>query len=484
VWCGVLINELFTTDIEMRLRSTETVFLLRAFREARLSGQAASIAVLDSNIMRAYGAHLAVMEQVQGSEFAFLYSGAEIPTSQDYALGGKNTTQIDARSADFYRLGCLEALKADDAILINHRTHQKSRVHRWESLFLPMVDTQSNPILVVLTIPRDYKDDFQRLILDSAPDGMVAAYPVRGESGEIIDARIVAANRRAAEYFGVENADALQEVSILGVFSDTDSNGSWKRNIMALRANKAHVFEYQHRDSLTSRWFRVVSTPMREGVLINLSDITDMKRALLELEHQRKLLLDEVEQRRSLEQELWSLAHLDPLTGLANRRAFREQATLKLAESQSIHRPCAVVSLDLDHFKRINDAYGHGAGDAVLRRVSEIIKATLRPNTDIAARMGGEEFSVILPETDLEAAVAFAEKLRRRIEQTMVIVNAFEIVATISAGIATNRVTTNLDELLERADRALYAAKRAGRNKVVTELDLPEETAKASASAA
>jgi diguanylate cyclase (GGDEF)-like protein len=479
-----LINELFTADVEMRLRSTQTVFLLRAFREARISGKPASIAMLNSDIMRAYGMHLAVIEKVQSDEFAFLYSGAEVPTGQDAALGGKNTAEIDSRSAEFYRLGCREALSADDAILINHRTHQKSRVHRWESLFLPMVDTQNNPILVVLTIPRDYKDDFQRLILDSAPDAMIAAYPVRGESGEIIDATIVAANRRAAETFGVENSDALQESSVLGAFGDTDGSGSWKRNIMALRANKAHVFEYQHRDLVSSRWFRVVSTPMREGVLICLSDITEMKRALLELEHQRKLLVDEVEQRRSLEQELWSLAHLDPLTGLANRRAFREQATLKLAESQSVHRPCAVVSFDLDHFKRINDAYGHGAGDAVLRRVSEIIKATLRPNADIAARMGGEEFSVILPETDLDAAVAFAEKLRRRIEQTMVIVNSFEIIATVSAGIAMNRVTTNLDELLDRADRALYAAKRAGRNKVVTELDIPEESPKASASAA
>jgi diguanylate cyclase (GGDEF)-like protein len=164
------------------------------------------------------------------------------------------------------------------------------------------------------------------------------------------------------------------------------------------------------------------ASPMREGLLITVVDITDLKRAFLEIEHQRKMLVDEMEQRRGLEQELWALAHLDPLTTLPNRRAFRDAAMLKLAESLTAHRPCAMITLDIDHFKRVNDAYGHGAGDTVLRRVADSIKAPLRPNTDIAARMGGEEFSVLLPDTDSEAAMAFetSRALRRRVARRII----------------------------------------------------------------
>ena len=210
-----------------------------------------------------------------------------------------------------------------------------------------------------------------------------------------------------------------------------------------------------------------------EAALPSLDDV-----ARLDL---RKKMMDEMEQRRGLEQELWALAHLDPLTGLPNRRAFRDSALLKLAESQTGHRPCAIVTIDIDHFKRVNDVYGHGAGDTVLRRVADIIKAPLRPNTDIGARMGGEEFVVLLPDTDTESAIAFAEKLRRRVEQTVVVIGENEVRPTISLGVAMNRKSTDLDDLIDRADRALYTAKRTGRNKVATEIDVQasEKTAAA-----
>jgi diguanylate cyclase (GGDEF)-like protein len=233
-----------------------------------------------------------------------------------------------------------------------------------------------------------------------------------------------------------------------------------------------------------SRWLLVNASPIKDGVLVSLSDVTELKRSLLELEHQKKMLMDEMEQRRGLEQELRALAHLDPLTLLPNRRAFRDAAMVKLAEAQTAHRPLAMISLDIDHFKNVNDACGHGAGDTVLRRVADILRAPMRPNTDMAARTGGEEFAVLLPDTDIDAAMAFAEKLRRRIEQTVVVVGEHEIRPTISLGVAMNRVTSNLDDLMERSDRALYAAKRTGRNKVCTEVDIQKPKAGGTTAAA
>jgi diguanylate cyclase (GGDEF)-like protein len=242
-------------------------------------------------------------------------------------------------------------------------------------------------------------------------------------------------------------------------------------------------FEFHLRSEAGSRWLEVVLHPARDGIAVFLTDISEKKRAFLEVEHQKKILIEEMEQRRGLEQELWALAHLDSLTALPNRRAFRDAARLKLAEAQTSHRPCALISLDIDHFKRVNDAYGHAAGDAVLRRVADIIRAPLRPSADIAARMGGEEFSLILADTDIDSAIAFAEKLRKRIEQTVVVVGEHEIRPNISLGIAMNRHASDLDDLLDRADRALYSAKRTGRNRVLAEVEGSGTAGEASAAA-
>jgi diguanylate cyclase (GGDEF)-like protein len=468
----VLTNELFTADLEVRLRSSEANFLLRRFRAEIAAGRPATVAMLDRDIMRVYGPHLVVLEQMPDGEFTFLYSGAQVPDDGGKPLAAKLTGTIAADTATLFRTGCREASAANDAVCINHQTGMEARVHRWECLFLPMEDSEHQRMFVALCMPREHKSEFLRSLLDALPSATIAASPIRDAHNEIIDAAIVAANSRAVDFTGHETLAGLMATTLCHAFGDAATSTGWDRHITAMRSGKAQTFDYHHRGEHATRWFHVHSSPIREGLLISMTDITEAKRAFLELEHQKKMLMDEMEQRRGLEQELWALAHLDPLTGLPNRRAFREAALLKLAESQTGHRPCAIVTIDIDHFKRVNDAFGHGAGDTVLRRVADIIKAPLRPNTDIGARMGGEEFVVLLPDTDTEAATAFAEKLRRRVEQTVVVLGESEVRPTISLGVAMNRKSTDLDDLIDRADRALYTAKRTGRNKVATELDV------------
>jgi diguanylate cyclase (GGDEF)-like protein len=476
-------NELFTADLEVRLRSAEANFLLRRYKTERGAGRPATVAMLDRDIMKVYGPHLVVLEQSGNGEYTFLYSGAQVPDDDGTTLSAKTTDKIQARTAELFRRGCGEASNANDAICINHQSGPNSSVHRWECLFLPMEDSEHHRMFVALCMPREHKHEFLRVILDSLPTATIAATPMRDSHNEIIDATIIAANTKAVEFTEHETLDGLMATTLCHAFGDSTLSSGWDRHMTVLRSGKAQSFDYHHRGENSSRWFHVHSAPIRDGILISMSDITDMKRAFLELEHQKKVLMDEMEQRRGLEQELWALAHLDPLTGLPNRRAFRDAALLKLAESQTAHRPCAIITIDIDHFKRVNDAYGHGAGDTVLRRVADIIKAPLRPNTDIGARMGGEEFTVLLPDTDTESAIAFAEKLRRRVEQTVVVVGENEIRPTISLGVALNRKTADLDDLIDRADRALYTAKRTGRNKVATEVDV-QASAPASKNAA
>ncbi|MCZ8376849.1 MAG: diguanylate cyclase [Beijerinckiaceae bacterium] len=465
-------NELFTADLEVRLRSAEANLLLRRFRAARKASGAATIAMLDRDVMKQYGQNLVVIEPAENGEFAFLYAGSQVPDDAGATLGAKTTTVISREAGELYRLGCREAGLAGDAVCVNHQSGPESKVHRWECLFLPITDAEGRPILVALCIPREYKHEFFRAVLDAMPHGAFVAEPVRDAHNEIVDARIIAANARGIEICGHPDLDALQGCSITGAMGDGAPLGPWDRHLAVLRSGKGQSFDHHHRSETGSHWYQMHAAPMRDGLLVSVVDITEIKQGFLELEHQRKMLLDEMEQRRGLEQELWALAHHDPLTSLPNRRAFRDAAMLKLAEAQTTHRPCAMITIDIDHFKRVNDAFGHGAGDTVLRRVADIIKAPLRPNTDIAARMGGEEFTILLPDTDSEAAIVFAEKLRLTVEQSVVVTAEQEIRCTISIGIALNRKTSNLDDLINRADRALYTAKRSGRNKVATELDV------------
>lgn len=166
--------------------------------------------------------------------------------------------------------------------------------------------------------------------------------------------------------------------------------------------------------------------------------------------------------------EGWALAITDALTGLPNRRAGLAQLARVAQHSARRGTDFAVLLMDFDHFKRINDSHGHLTGDHVLIAAAARLSGCLRP-CDMIARIGGEEFLVILPETGFNAAHNMAETLRRSINDTPLPVprQPKGIAATVSFGMAMGGVgTTHLDSLLESADRALYAAKAAGRNRV------------------
>jgi diguanylate cyclase (GGDEF)-like protein len=155
------------------------------------------------------------------------------------------------------------------------------------------------------------------------------------------------------------------------------------------------------------------------------------------------------------------------LTGLANRRRFMQLAEHELSRKRRYGGELAVFMMDLDHFKVVNDTYGHQTGDLVLQKVGEICREVLR-DLDCVGRLGGEEFAVLLPRTDVEHAMAVAERLRDAMEHASVAASHGETVRfTISIGVATLRdETTSLDTLLNQADRALYQAKHCGRNRV------------------
>ncbi|MGE5467109.1 MAG: diguanylate cyclase [Ignavibacteria bacterium] len=198
------------------------------------------------------------------------------------------------------------------------------------------------------------------------------------------------------------------------------------------------------------RWVDMRAVPMRDadgritGVLSVTRDISARKKA---------------------EGELEAAARTDFLTGLANRRRFLQQAEQELSRSLRYGGPLSVFMLDLDHFKGINDAHGHQVGDQVLLTLGSVCRAALR-DIDIVGRLGGEEFGVVLPQTDYQSALEAAERLRKAIAEADVpLEHGLPLRFTASIGVATlTDRSTNLDTLLSQADAALYRAKNDGRN--------------------
>jgi diguanylate cyclase (GGDEF)-like protein len=164
-----------------------------------------------------------------------------------------------------------------------------------------------------------------------------------------------------------------------------------------------------------------------------------------------------------------SQATTDSLTGLANRRTLDEELVLEWRRADRVGDSLAFVILDLDNFKQVNDTHGHQAGDAVLRQVGQVLLGGVR-QVDLAGRYGGEEFALILPETDLPGALRLAERLRATLEATPVeLPNGATMSVTASFGVALKDELPSADELIAVADERLYAAKRAGKNRVMPE---------------
>lgn len=179
------------------------------------------------------------------------------------------------------------------------------------------------------------------------------------------------------------------------------------------------------------------------GRMLIYSDVTDIVRGAEALEQ---------------------LATTDGMTGIYNRRHFMTLADLEWSKASRYERPLSLLLLDIDHFKAINDTYGHQVGDEVIVRLAALATSCKR-TPDLLARIGGEEFALLLPETDLEQAAIAADRLRAQVASDVLSVRDHSIRATVSIGTATrNAQTTSLSQLIAFADKALYEAKRAGRN--------------------
>ena len=167
------------------------------------------------------------------------------------------------------------------------------------------------------------------------------------------------------------------------------------------------------------------------------------------------------------QQHLSHLATEDPLTRLLNRRGLEDALHISLANASRHDLPTAAIAVDIDHFKQVNDSFGHEVGDRVIRQVADFLERMSR-GSDVVARTGGEEYLLVLPNTGLDAARVLAERIRAAIGDHPLLVDNQRIPVTVSLGIASAGGEVDLDTLSQEADRALYLAKRGGRNRVAS----------------
>lgn len=255
---------------------------------------------------------------------------------------------------------------------------------------------------------------------------------------------------------------------------------------LAVVVNPVLVAAWYHLTNPEATWRRVLGVPMDHAIElagVSLGAFVACAYRLAPVLIILALPTIAVLQRTLLVGTLRRAARLDPKTGLLHAAQWQDAATTHLARSRRRGGDCAVLLIDLDTFKQVNDRYGHLAGDDVLRAVATMLRLQMREE-DLVGRFGGEEFAVVLPETEETGALAVAERLRIGVADLVVRTRDLDGLpmrvagVTASIGVAAHNDGRDLNGLLLAADRALYAAKRAGRNRVnlSTETPLPPET--------
>jgi len=236
-----------------------------------------------------------------------------------------------------------------------------------------------------------------------------------------------------------------------------DEEGVSRRHAMLERTVEGvvQIVDLESRNGTFVNGEPVSRETLRDGDKIQIGGTT-----ILKFSYQ-----DELDE--ALQRNLYDSATRDPLTRASNKRGFEESFSKEFAFARRHGRVLSVIALDVDHFKRVNDTHGHAAGDAVLRRLAEVVSAGIRCE-DVFARVGGEEFVVLLRDITLADSFECADRLRRSVERADFETDGRRIPVTISVGVATlvPSVHTSHGALLEAADKALYEAKSSGRNRV------------------
>lgn len=418
----------------------------------RVNAQAA--AILEQGGPPAIG-RLALRDHFAGDEAAFA------PYRRVWETGVAERFQVDRRGGPRAAVFRISAVKAGQVVIVTFadvtglvEASESLERQRVELTYqYELLDGQATALAGIaedIDAARAEARNAERFVAD-----LLEAMPVPVFFKGRDDRRLRMVNQRYADLFGRDRADVVGRT--VGDLLDAPVAAAIEARDDALCDG-----DQPRQVSEADVVFPGVGEPRR--VVMHKAKMWDAGNRLIGI---TGVIVDVTESHR-LRQELERLASTDPLTGLANRRAFLARAHETLARAGRDDLPVSVAMLDIDHFKAINDRFGHDVGDRVLQAVAARVRALVEPEDGVAARFGGEEFALLLPDAPVAAAQRLAERLRAALEATAVEAAGGPVRFTASLGVDRWRGgADSVEAALKRADEALYRAKAAGRNRVL-----------------
>lgn len=389
-----------------------------------------------------------VLEQVAARDFYYRHYGANIERASGFTMLGKRTSDFDSSVGKFFIEKYVQSLAGCCPLYTVHRAIHAKGVSTWERLILPLADDKGAPhYLLVYNRPLAFASELLVGVLDSSPDTILALAAIRDDKGKVSDFSAELVNEKGESEFGVSAAGILFR-PVTESLPELFNTALLERCVEVVESGNRFTFVHEQALRGTIKSYRVSLSALSSGLVATFTDITELSEANARLE---------------------ALATTDALTGLANRRHFLDVAERECQRSHRFEHPLSVLALDIDHFKQVNDTYGHAGGDEALRKIADDLRAGVR-QLDVIGRLGGEEFCVLLPETSQRNALVLAERLRERVAASVAQTPSGTVKLTVSIGVAgREREELDIQSALVRADDLLYEAKRAGRNRVCSE---------------
>jgi diguanylate cyclase (GGDEF)-like protein/PAS domain S-box-containing protein len=454
-------------SIDLSSAGAEVARILRVFDRLREESarvcEKRLLARLDLQILQ----DIEILAPTPDGDWRYASFGPGLVASNGHDMTGRCISDLPQPIREEYRAALRRLAIEGRPVLAAGRTFPPSGMSFWERLLLPCRDAEGRELIVGFVQPNGTREELLSAVFQASQDGMIAVRAVREVNGRIIDGRIVTANETACVYAGY-NAETLVGGSFKHLFPNLLARRIWRRCLRIIRERVTERFELNLSHHRRDTWLRVTIVALGDGFVVSFNDITDLKQALLAAQSSRAELAAEIEHRAALEAELRQLSHTDDLTGVANRRAFNRALRKEIAKSQRYGDVFSIVAIDIDHFKKINDRFGHAGGDEVLMAVAAIFTETLRRKVDLVARIGGEEFMLLLPGTTQQGAIELAERLRSHLAAMPISIGEEPLAITASFGVKQFDSTSDPERLTIEADDALYKAKRGGRNCVVS----------------
>ncbi|MDP3410644.1 diguanylate cyclase [Bosea sp. (in: a-proteobacteria)] len=470
-------QEVHTENIEARAHAAEVAELLERFRRSAQGPAGVPYEDFCNEVMADFGADLMILAPTGDGDYLHVHYGREIVRYAGGSRMGERVSTMTPQVARFTIACCDRALADGKPSYTIHRSLKTVRVCLWERLVMPATSRDGGRFLLVFSRPLQFREELLTTVLDTSPSGIVALRAIRDHEGHIERTVIITANRRAAALAGCEGEGLLDsdaQVSLPFLAEAT----VWRRCLYAIELRRTDMIEASFTSDGRTIWLQIAVAPLGDGLVLTITDISDLivanqtlqsRAATLALEigrerATRRALSQEIGQREEREQELRRLAETDPLTALLNRRSFTEKAHAAIHACEAAGTDISLIVVDLDHFKAVNDSFGHPAGDAVIRAFADLLLGQVRNERDLVGRFGGEEFAILLPGADLEAALRIALRIQDILaSRRLPVSETLALQVSASLGIATHQKRETLSALIERADKALYRAKHDGR---------------------